>query len=100
MDVLNDGVVKREFRVIKHGVQIKADVWVVEQSYWGSAIAYATGSKFHNMALRDDAISKGLKINEYGIFNRRTGDRLGGENEQDIYDLLGIEWVEPKHRER
>ena len=95
--VLNDGVVKREFRVQQYGVTLKADVWIVDVSYWGSALNYSTGSKAHNIALRKLAQAKGLKINEYGIW--RGDVRLGGEDERDVYELLGIDWVPPEKRE-
>jgi DNA polymerase (family 10) len=98
-EVLNDGIVKREFRVRKYGTIIKSDVWVVDVSYWGSALNYATGSKFHNIALREKAAELGMKVNEYGIWDVQSGKRLGGEDEHDLYDLLGVEYVEPTERE-
>lgn len=97
-DVLNLGEVKAALRVSKYNTRMNCDVWLVEPGYWGSALCYATGSKEHNTKLRALGVSKGFKINEYGIFDRSTGVRLGGENEQDLYNLLGIDYVKPENR--
>jgi DNA polymerase (family 10) len=97
-DIINLGDVKAALRIAKYGARMNCDIWLVEPSYWGSALCYATGSKEHNTKLRALGVSKGFKINEYGIFDRNTGDWLGGENETDLYDLLGIDYVEPENR--
>ena len=79
------------------GVQI--DLRVVENQCFGSALQYFTGSKEHNVKLREYALKKGYKINEYGIYRSDNGERKGGEKEEDIYHILGMEWIPPEMRE-
>ena len=76
---------------------IDADLLVVPIESWGSALQYFTGSKEHSIKLRKIAISKGLRLNEWGIFN---GDRrVVGATEEEIYHSLGLEWIPPEMRE-
>jgi len=82
---------------IHDGVQV--DLRVVEPESFGAALAYLTGSKGHNIRLRDRAVRMGLKINEYGIFREKDDKRLGGEEEEDVYRLLGFPWIPPEMRE-
>ncbi len=77
------------------GLQI--DLRVVPPESFGAALCYFTGSKQHNIRIRELAVRKGLKINEYGIF--RDGKRLGGEAEQDVYEILGLAYIPPELRE-
>ncbi|MCM2359199.1 MAG: DNA polymerase/3'-5' exonuclease PolX [Geobacteraceae bacterium] len=83
--------------VIRDGLQV--DLRVVEPASFGAALAYLTGSKGHNVRLRDMAVRMGLKINEYGIFREKDDTRLGGEEEEDVYRLLGLPFVPPELRE-
>ena len=83
--------------IIREGVQV--DLRVVEPESFGAALAYLTGSKEHNVRLREMAVKRGLKINEYGIFRDEDNERLGGENEEDIYRLLDLPFVLPQLRE-
>lgn len=83
--------------VTHEGIQV--DLRVVEKNSFGAALAYFTGSKAHNIRLREMAIKKGLKINEYGVFNAKTGRKIGGKNEIDIYKALGLPFVPPELRE-
>jgi DNA polymerase (family X) len=82
--------------VIREGVQV--DLRVVEPVSFGAALAYLTGSKPHNVRLREMAVKRGLKINEYGIFDE-SGKRIGGENEEDVYRLLDLPYIAPELRE-
>lgn len=82
---------------IRDGVQV--DLRVVDPDSFGAALAYLTGSKPHNVRLREMAVKRGLKINEYGIFRDEDNERLGGENEEDLYRLLGLPYIEPELRE-
>jgi len=66
---------------------------------FGAALQYFTGSKAHNIALRDRAIAHGFKLNEYGLFRVADDVRVAGEREADIYAALGLEWVPPELRE-
>lgn len=79
------------------GVQI--DLRVVDNQCFGSALQYFTGSKEHNVKLREYALKKGYKINEYGIYRIDNGERRGGDKEEDIYQILGMEWIPPEMRE-
>lgn len=78
---------------------IQVDVRVVDEECYGAALQYFTGSKAHNVKLREIAVRKGFKVNEYGIFRLDTNERVGGEKEEDIYEALGMEWVPPELRE-
>lgn len=78
---------------------IRVDIRVVSQENYGAALMYFTGSKEHNIKLREMAVSKGLKINEYGIFNVKTNKRLAGSSEKEIYGLLKMDYIEPELRE-
>lgn len=79
------------------GLQVDLRVVPVEQ--YGSALQYFTGSKDHNVHLRDLAKRQGYKISEYGIFKVKTGKRIGGEVEDDIYLALGMDTMLPTLRE-
>lgn len=83
--------------LLREGVQV--DLRVVERESFGAALAYLTGSKGHNIRLRDMAVKQGLKINEYGIFRGKGEKRLGGEEEEDVYRLLGLPFIAPELRE-
>lgn len=81
----------------REGLQV--DVRVVEPDTWGAALQYFTGSKAHNIHLRQLAIARGYKISEYGLFRSSTGQRLAGRTEAEIYETLGMEWIPPELRE-
>lgn len=76
---------------------IDADLRVVESDEFGSALQYFTGSKEHNIVLRKIAMEKGLKLNEYGLFKGKK--RIGGKTEGEIYQALGLTYIEPELRE-
>ncbi|MEW6062944.1 MAG: DNA polymerase/3'-5' exonuclease PolX [Nanoarchaeota archaeon] len=82
--------------ILKNGIQ--ADVRVVDDESFGAALQYFTGSKDHNIKLREIAIKKGYKLNEYGLF-KRTGRRIAGKTEKEIYKKLGLSYMEPELRE-
>jgi DNA polymerase (family 10) len=79
------------------GMQV--DLRVVPPESFGAALQHFTGSKEHNVHLRELAVRKGYKLNEYGIFKARTGRRVGGGEEADMYRLLGMAWIPPELRE-
>jgi DNA polymerase (family 10) len=60
---------------------------------------YFTGSKAHNIVVRDRALQRGLKLNEYGLFNLEDDRRIAGDSEEGIYEALGLNWIEPELRE-
>ena len=77
----------------------QTDLRLVPAESLGAAQQYFTGSKAHNIALRDRAIQRGLKLNEYGLFRVADDARIAGETEAGIYDALGLEFVPPELRE-
>ncbi len=83
--------------VTQEGIQV--DLRVVEETSFGAALQYFTGSKAHNIKLREIALKKGFKVNEYGIFRLDNDKRVGGEKEEEIYETLGMEWIPPEMRE-
>jgi DNA polymerase (family 10) len=78
---------------------IQVDVRVVEPESFGAALCYFTGSKAHNIRLREMAVRKGLKINEYGIYLEKDDRKIGGQNEEDIYEILKLPFIPPEIRE-
>jgi DNA polymerase (family X) len=77
----------------------QADLRLVSTDSRGAALQYFTGSKAHNIALRDRAIGLGFKLNEYGLFRIADDVRVAGSTEEDIYEALGLAWVPPELRE-
>lgn len=75
-----------------------ADLLVVPQESFGAAMQYFTGSKEHGIALRKIAISKGLRLNEWGVFDKQN-NMVAGANEKDVYKVLDLEWIPPEMRE-
>jgi DNA polymerase (family 10) len=91
------GVGKEKATIItKQGIQI--DVRVFTEEEFGAGLLYFTGDKQHNIWLRKIAIKKGLKLNEYGLFNNITGRRIAGKTEREIYSALGLKWILPEKR--
>ncbi|CAN5122264.1 DNA polymerase/3'-5' exonuclease PolX [soil metagenome] len=82
---------------------IQADLRVVPTVAWGAALQYFTGSKAHNVRVRERAVRRGLLLNEYGIFTRTDegtqGDRVASETEQAVYEAVGMAYVPPAMRE-
>jgi DNA polymerase (family 10) len=104
-DVIEAGTTKASTRVA--GVRI--DLRTVVPDEFGSALQYFTGSKDHNITLRNYAIDREVKLNEYGAFDvsaiddpdagQRVGDRIGGETEESMYAALDLPWMPPELRE-
>jgi DNA polymerase (family 10) len=76
-----------------------ADLLVVPKESFGSALQYFTGSKEHDVALRKIAISRGLRLSEWGVYDNTTNKMVAGLNEEEVYDILGLEWIPPEMRE-
>jgi DNA polymerase (family 10) len=103
LSVIAHGPTKSSIK-LKSGVNV--DLRVVPAESYGAALNYFTGSKDHNVALRQICIKKGLKLNEYGLF-RVTGDKrqvtretiIAGKTEEEIYAKLGMDYMEPEIRE-
>ena len=77
----------------------QADLRLVPRESLGAALQYFTGSKAHNIVLRDRAIQRGLKLNEYGLYKVDDNTRVAGEDEEGIYAALGLTLVPPELRE-
>jgi DNA polymerase (family X) len=77
----------------------QADVRLVPPESRGAAMQYFTGSKAHNINVRDRAVQLGFKLNEYGLFRMEDDSRVAGETEEGIYRALGMDWIEPELRE-
>ena len=80
-------------------IGLSCDFRLVERESFGAAIQYFTGNKDHNVKLREIAIKKGFKLNEYGLFDRKNKNVAAGESEEQIYEKLGLECMEPEMRE-
>jgi DNA polymerase (family 10) len=76
----------------------QADLRIVLPDQRGAAMQYFTGSKAHNIALRDRALERGWKLNEYGLFDPQD-QAIAGATEEGIYDALGMAWIPPELRE-
>src|SRR4029079_5317283 len=94
-------------RVLAHGHtkcsvllqdRFQADIRIVPRESLGAAMQYFTGSKAHNIALRDRAVRRSLKLNEYGLFTLDTDERLAGDTEEGIYRALDLAFVPPELR--
>ena len=103
-DVIEAGDQKASVRA--DGVRV--DLRVVVPDEFGAALQYFTGSMDHNVVLRNRAIDRGLKLNEYGVFDvsdvasetdQRVGDRVAGRTEEGVYDALGLPAFPPELRE-
>jgi len=95
-DVLAKGDTKSSV-LLKSGIQV--DLRILESKSYGAALHYFTGSKDHNVAIRDRAKRKGLKVSEYGVFDSKTNDPLGGAREEDIFRLVDLPFIPPELRE-
>jgi DNA polymerase (family X) len=85
--------------LLKSGVQ--SDLRVLDEKIYGAALHYFTGSKAHNVMIRDRAKKMGLKISEYGVFKiGRSGEKLiAGKSEEDVFKSVGLPYIEPEMRE-
>ncbi|MHB1294670.1 MAG: DNA polymerase/3'-5' exonuclease PolX [Anaerolineae bacterium] len=81
--------------VLRSGLQV--DLRVVPEESYGAALFYFTGSRAHNLALRNIAVRRGIKINEYGVYHGE--EWLAGRTEEDIYRVFGMPYIPPELRE-
>jgi DNA polymerase (family X) len=95
-EVLAHGDTKTSIRTAA-GLQV--DLRVVPPECWGAALQYFTGSKEHNVRVREIAVHAGLKLSEYGLFDAETGDLIVAGTEAEVYRRLGLDWVPPTLRE-
>ncbi len=94
VNIIAQGKTKSSVKV-KTGLNI--DLRVVKRESYGAALNYFTGSKAHNVGLRQLAIKKGYKLNEYGLF--KGSRQIAGKTEEEIYKALGMKYIEPELRE-
>ncbi len=85
-------------RVTTH-TGMKIDLKVVEPDQFGNVLQHFTGSKAHNVALREAAVRRGLHVSEYGILDDETGETLRCATEEEVYERLGLPWIPPELRE-
>jgi DNA polymerase (family X) len=85
-------------RVTTH-TGMKVDLRVVEPDQFGNVLQHFTGSKAHNVALRESAVRRGLHVSEYGILDDATGETLRCATEEEVYATLGLAWIPPELRE-
>jgi DNA polymerase (family 10) len=103
--VIETGPTKTSVRI----GDVRVDLRVVTPAEFGSALQYFTGSKDHNIRLRNYAIERELKVNEYGVFDvsdvedpesdQRVGELLANETEEAVYEALDLPWIAPEMRE-
>jgi DNA polymerase (family 10) len=95
--IITKGTTKASIIMKEYHKQI--DLRIVDQDEWGAAIIYFTGSKDHNIHLRNIAQKNGLKLSEYGMFNITKNKRIASESEDEIYSKLGLQMIPPEMRE-
>ena len=91
------GETKAQVRMRAGRRMIDGDIRIVPPESFGAALHYFTGSKTHNIHIREIGIKKGLKVNEYGVF--RGEDSIGGAKEEDIFNALDLQFITPELRE-
>jgi DNA polymerase (family 10) len=108
-DAVDDVIEAGDTKASVHVDGVRVDLRVVAPGEFGAALQYFTGSKDHNVTLRNRAIERDLKMNEYGVFDvadvddpdadQRAGERIAGETEAGMYEALELPWVPPELRE-
>jgi DNA polymerase (family 10) len=78
---------------------LRFDLRVVPTESYGNLLQHFTGSKEHNVAMREDAVRRGLSISEYGVTKVETGEAFKTEDERELYEFLGYQWVAAELRE-
>jgi len=84
---------------IRTSAGLQVDLRVVPLDAWGAALQYFTGSQAHNVAVRQIAVRRKLKLSEYGLFDAVTGELVVSRTEEDVYARLGLAWIPPPMRE-
>jgi DNA polymerase (family 10) len=83
--------------ITRQGLQV--DLRVIPQDVWGAALIYFTGSKAHNVRIREIAVRRGLKLSEYGLFDAGSGELLEASTEEAVYERLDMAYIPPTLRE-
>ncbi|MFQ5829638.1 MAG: DNA polymerase/3'-5' exonuclease PolX [Candidatus Methylomirabilia bacterium] len=95
-DVLAHGDTKAS---VRHRDGIQVDLRVLAPEAFGAALQQFTGSKDHNVRVREIASCKRLKVSEDGVFDEKTGKRIAGTTEEEVYQAVGLPWIPPELRE-
>ncbi|MFI9722014.1 DNA polymerase/3'-5' exonuclease PolX [Streptomyces sp. NPDC052396] len=95
-EIIARGAKKTSIRTAK-GLQV--DLRVLPPGAWGAGLLYFTGSKAHNIRIRELAVRHKLKLSEYGLFHTETGRNLASRTEESVYARLGLPWIPPTLRE-
>ncbi|MGH3326522.1 MAG: DNA polymerase/3'-5' exonuclease PolX [Streptomycetales bacterium] len=95
-EIVARGDTKSSVRTAK---SLQVDLRVVPPDAWGAALQYFTGSKPHNVRIREMAVRAGLKLSEYGLFDVETGQLVVSKTEEEVYGRLGLPWIPPTLRE-
>jgi DNA polymerase (family X) len=99
-EVLGHGPTKSSVRVSDGRRGLQVDLRIVPPESYGAALLYFTGSKEHNIELRERAIKRAMKLNEYGLFRVSDGEKMvAGRTEEEVYAALGLDWIPPELRE-
>lgn len=93
-EILSQGETKASVS-LRSGLQV--DLRVVKRESFGAALLYFTGSKAHNIHLRNIAVDKGYKLNEYGVY--KGDEKIVGETEEEIYEFFNMPYIKPELRE-
>ena len=100
LDLIEDAGTPAEAGVkLRTHTGIRVDLRIVAPDQFGNLLQHLTGSKEHNMALREAAVRKGLHVSEYGVLDDATGETHRCATEHEVYALLGLEYIEPELRE-
>jgi DNA polymerase (family 10) len=100
LDLVESAGTQTEFGVrLRTHTDMRVDVRIVAPDQFGNLLQHLTGSKQHNMALRDLAVRKGLHVSEYGVLDDGTEQTHRCVTEEDVYALLGMRYIEPELRE-
>ncbi|WP_171169118.1 DNA polymerase/3'-5' exonuclease PolX [Streptomyces sp. I05A-00742] len=84
---------------IRTNTGLQVDLRVLPPDAWGAGLLYFTGSKAHNIRVREIAVRRGLKLSEYGLFRTESGRKVTSRTEEEIYARLGLPWIPPTLRE-
>ncbi|MGB9606086.1 MAG: DNA polymerase/3'-5' exonuclease PolX, partial [Bryobacteraceae bacterium] len=97
VELLGHGANKASARIGPQAIQV--DVRALPSESYGAALQYFTGSKEHNIALRNRALKMGYSLSEYGLFTLEDQRRVASRTEEEIYQRLGLAWIPPELRE-
>ena len=84
---------------VRHQDGLQIDLRVVAPEAFGAALQYFTGSRDHNVRVRELARRRGLTISEYGVFEEKSGRRVAGDTEEDVYATVGLPWIPAELRD-